>query len=91
MLILTRKSGESIRIGDHISLKVIEVRGNQVRLGIDAPRDLSIHREEIYELIQEQNRQAALSTPHDPQVLVSVWESQREPSALPDPNGPAKE
>ena len=72
MLILTRKSGEGIRIGDNISLKIIEIRGNQVRIGIDAPRDLSVHREEIYVLIQEQNKAAAQSSPQNPDVLMGV-------------------
>ncbi len=73
MLILTRKSGEGIRIGDNITLKIIEIRGNQVRLGIEAPRDMAVHREEIYALIQEQNRDAASSSPENPQVLVNLW------------------
>jgi carbon storage regulator len=51
MLVLTRKSGEVVRIGDQITLKIIEIRGNQVRLGVEAPRDLSIHREEVYALV----------------------------------------
>lgn len=77
MLILTRKSGEGIRIGDHITLKVIEIRGNQVRLGIEAPRDMSVHREEIYALIQEQNRAAAQSSPHDPGVLTNLLKDRK--------------
>lgn len=78
MLILTRKSGEAIRIGDNIVLKIIEIRGNQVRIGIEAPRKLSVHREEIYTLIQEQNRAAASSSPTDPDVLLTLWESQKK-------------
>lgn len=78
MLILTRKSGEAIRIGDNIVLKIIEIRGNQVRLGIEAPRNLSVHREEIYTLIQEQNRAAASSSPVDPDVLLNLWKSQKK-------------
>ena len=65
MLILTRKSGEEIRIGDRISLKIIEIRGNQVRVGIDAPRDVAVHRKEIYEQILEENRAAAKIDPED--------------------------
>ena len=59
MLILTRKLGESIQIGDEISIRIIDVKGKQVRLGIEAPPNLPIHREEIYLKILEENRQAA--------------------------------
>ena len=48
MLILTRKSGESITIGDDVKIMVVEVKGKQVRIGIDAPRSYIIHREEVY-------------------------------------------
>lgn len=48
MLVLTRNSGESIRINDNVSVTVLGVKGNQVRLGIDAPKDVTVHREEIY-------------------------------------------
>ena len=56
MLILTRKPGESITIGDDIKIQVIEIKGKQVRLGIDAPKSYVIHREEVYIRIQEENK-----------------------------------
>ena len=56
MLILTRKVGETIKIGDDISVTVLGVKGNQVRVGVGAPRDVSVHREEIYERIQNEER-----------------------------------
>jgi carbon storage regulator len=59
MLILTRKIGECITIGDHIRVYVVGVRGRQVRLGIEAPADAIVHREEIYQRIVEENQQAA--------------------------------
>lgn len=51
MLILTRKVGESVLIGDDISISVLSVRGNQVKLGVQAPKEVSVHREEIYRRI----------------------------------------
>ena len=51
MLILTRKVGESVLIGDDISITVLSVRGNQVKLGVQAPKEVSVHREEIYKRI----------------------------------------
>jgi len=55
MLILTRKVGESLRIGDDVSVVVLGVKGNQVRIGVDAPKSVSVHREEIYNRIQDEN------------------------------------
>ncbi len=54
MLILTRKTGETLMVGDEITLTVLGVRGNQVRIGINAPRDVAVHREEIYEKIKQE-------------------------------------
>jgi carbon storage regulator len=58
MLVLTRKLGESIAIDDHIKIVVVQIKGKQVRLGIQAPKETKIHREEVYAAIQEQNQEA---------------------------------
>jgi len=59
MLILTRKLGETIRIGNEIEVTILDIKGRQVRIGIDAPSDVTVHREEIYQIIREQNILAA--------------------------------
>ena len=58
MLILTRKIGEAVKIGDDIEVSIIGVKGNQVRLGINAPSDVAVHREEIYERIRQDDSSA---------------------------------
>jgi carbon storage regulator len=54
MLILTRRIGETLMVGDDISITVLGVKGNQVRLGVNAPKDVAVHREEIYDRIQKE-------------------------------------
>ena len=65
MLLLTRKLGENIRIGDDVKITIVEVKGNHVKLGIDVPPSVKVHREEIYERIQEENRRAKALKPED--------------------------
>jgi carbon storage regulator len=65
MLVLSRQRDESIIIGDNIVVTVVDVRGDKVRLGIDAPREVSVHRREVYEAIQRENQQAAQIRPDD--------------------------
>ncbi len=69
MLVLTRKAGEGIIIGDDITIKVIEMKGGGVRIGIDAPRTKKIYRQEVYDRIIEENKQA---TNWDMDVLDSL-------------------
>jgi carbon storage regulator len=70
MLILTRKLGESIAIGDEIKITFLEMTGKNLRIGIVAPRNVSVHRAEIYQAIQEQNVQASVSDAR----ITDIWE-----------------
>jgi carbon storage regulator len=62
VLILTRRVGENVIVGDDIVISVIEVRGDAVRIGIQAPRSVSVHREEVYRELQRANEQAAAAS-----------------------------
>ncbi len=73
MLVLTRKAGESITIGDDIRVMVMEVKGKQVRLGIEAPADCVVHREEVYRRIQAENREAARASAEALDRAGSMW------------------
>ncbi|MBU0517027.1 MAG: carbon storage regulator CsrA [Proteobacteria bacterium] len=65
MLILTRKIGESIMVGDDVKVSVVEIKGRHVRLGIDAPQAMAIHRQEVFEKIQQANLAAAAANAQD--------------------------
>jgi carbon storage regulator len=67
MLILTRRVGETVMIGDEVTVTVLGVKGNQVRIGVNAPKTVAVHREEIYERIKREEQQA-----HDLKVIAGV-------------------
>jgi len=75
MLVLTRKLGESIRIGDSITVKIGDLDGRHVKLGIEAPKNVSVNREEIYERIQRENRAASITRD---QVVENIAQALRE-------------
>ena len=69
MLVLSRQRDESIMIGDNIVITVVDVRGDKVRLGIEAPTEIPVHRQEVYEAIQRDNNRAAHLQPKDVEGL----------------------
>jgi carbon storage regulator len=69
MLVLTRRAGESVMIGDDVVITVLEARGDVIRLGIQAPRDVQVHREEVWKELQAVNREAASPTEDAVQAL----------------------
>lgn len=69
MLVLTRKSNESIQIGDEIEIKILSIQGDQVKLGIHAPKHIDVHRKEVYLSIQESNNEAASTLPNILEIL----------------------
>ena len=78
MLILTRKIGEGIILGDDIRISVLEIRGKQIRIGIEAPSDIVVLREEIYKRIQEENLQAAGVRDVDLKEIAKLWKQKKE-------------
>jgi len=65
MLVLSRQRDETIMIGDDVEITIVDIRGDKVRLGITAPRNIQVHRKEVYEAIKRENRQAAQIRPSD--------------------------
>ncbi|MEV6852111.1 carbon storage regulator CsrA [Actinoplanes sp. NPDC051411] len=78
MLVLTRRAGESVMIGDNVIITVLEARGDVIRLGIQAPRDVQVHREEVYRELQAANREAASPTEDAVQAVTKMLRSPEE-------------
>lgn len=81
MLVLTRRIGERVLIGDDIELTVVEIRGDSVRLGIQAPRETRIQRAEIVAAVEDENRSAAEGSADQEQALRQALAARREPAA----------
>ncbi len=74
MLILTRKAGESLHLGDDIKITVFSVQGKQVKLGISVPGDMMVYREEVYQRIKDENRQAMETRDNDLLAATRLWQ-----------------
>lgn len=91
MLVLSRRPGESIVIGNDIVVTVLEVRGGQIRIGIDAPRNLQVHREEVYQEVCRENEKAIASVVSDSDLLrakaATITSRVQSSPRKPDPAG----
>ncbi|MCG7313492.1 carbon storage regulator CsrA [Priestia flexa] len=79
MLVLTRKTNETIKIGEDIEVTVLSISGDQVKLGIKAPRDVEVHRQEIYEEIQLENHQASKLVANMMDILQTINDTKPRP------------
>jgi len=77
MLILSRRPGESLHLGDHITITVLSIKGQRIKLGIDVPDGMPVYRDEIYEKIQEQNKQAAQTLQDDLLAVTELWKPKK--------------
>lgn len=91
MLILTRKTNERIVIGDEIEVSVVEIRGDQVKLGIIAPKNVKVHRREVFDAIQAENRAAAEGAPTDLSGLSGLFGGEPDQDRLVSDNAPLPE
>jgi len=92
MLVLSRQRDQTIMIGDHVEITVVDIRGDKVRLGITAPAHIPVHRKEVYEAIKRENRDAATVTPEDIGTIVSGVPNPKQAKSVrpPMPHGPGK-
>jgi carbon storage regulator len=94
MLVLSRQKDETIIIGDDIEITVVDIRGDKVRLGVSAPKSISVHRKEVYDAIRRENREAAQVKPEDLPGFGKVkpnpaaGQQQQQPNPNPNPQNP---
>jgi len=77
MLILTRRPGESLHVGDNIKITILGVQGKQIKIGLDVPEDIPVYREEVYLRVLEQNRMALQSSDQDLIAVTKLWEKNK--------------
>lgn len=85
MLVLTRRSQQSIMIGDDIVITILEVRGDQVRIGVAAPREVVVHREEVFAELAQANQAAASPSPEALQALGALLPAEQKPTEADQP------
>src|SRR6266511_1515729 len=85
MLVLSRQRDETIMIGDDVEVTVVDIRGDKVRLGITAPKEISVHRKEVYDAIRRENRAAAQVKPEDVSGLGKITPTQGPAAPAPKP------
>jgi carbon storage regulator len=91
MLVLSRQRDETIIIGDDIEITVVDIRGDKVRLGVSAPKSISVHRKEVYDAIRRENREAAQVKPEDLSALGKMAPPPTQASSpMPPPQQPPK-
>lgn len=78
MLILTRKAGESLHLGDDIKITVFSVQGKQVKLGISVPEDMTVYRDEVYQRIKDENKEALQTRDNDLLAVTRLWPKQKK-------------
>lgn len=78
MLILTRRPGESLYLGDNIKITVLGMQGKQVKLGLEVPSETTVYREEVYERVIEENRRALATNNEDFMVAADLWQAKKK-------------
>jgi carbon storage regulator len=93
MLVLSRQKDETIIIGDDIEITVVDIRGDKVRLGVSAPKSISVHRKEVYDAIRRENREAAQVKPEDLSGFGKPKPGATSPGSVPpgNPNPPPQQ
>src|SRR5436305_15239182 len=91
MLVLSRMRDQAIVIGDDVEIRVIDIRGEKVRLGVTAPREVSVHRKEIYDAIRRENTAASQVTPEDVESIISPPISQSQSLQSPSSHSPPQQ
>jgi carbon storage regulator len=78
MLILTRRSGQSLYVGDNIRITVLGIQGKQVKIGLELPEDMTVYRDEVYQRVMEENRMAVQTSNEDLLVAAELWQENKK-------------